>query len=491
MDLNYQNLIENVEDLVFTLDSQGEFSFVNRRLAAFTGTHKNDWLGRSFSNLIYPEDHHLAKLNFEKTLHGFARTFEARLPQYDGTPVYFSTNLAPIIEDKQVIGVVGISRDINERMKLEQEITELKNFNESIIQSIQSGLITLDLDGEITSFNSGAEEALEYAAAEVVGKPLTAIFGEQAMNLLFSKGFRLLAAPPNREMSISTKSGKQVAIGFTLTPRLDDEDRQVGTIISFKDISQIKQMQAEVMRMDRLASLGVLASGIAHEIKNPLAGIRAMAQTLQEEFAEVDERFVYLSRIVRQVNRLDELLKAFFDYARPRPPVKKLHHVQDIIHEVRTLVDKKLAERDISCSEQYEPNTPAVFVDFHQIQQVVLNLILNAIDAIEGPGQLTISASLAKNSTPDYGHRFASETVPKPKPQFVEMDISDTGVGIPQENLESIFDPFFTTKPQGTGLGLSIVYRIVAAHGGKISVESKKGRGTIFTLLLPTEESES
>ncbi len=490
MELNYQNLIENVEDLIFTLNNQGEFSFVNRRLAAFTGAPKENWLGRSFSDLIYPQDQHLAKLNFEKTLHGFSRTFEARLPQHDGTPVYFSTNLAPIYEDEQVVGAVGISRDINERMKLEQEVIELKNFNESIIQSIQSGLITLDLDGVITSFNSGAVEALEYSAAEVVGKPLATIFGEPAMNLLFSKGFRLLATPPNREMSLLTKSGKQVTIGFTLTPRLDDEDRQVGTIISFKDISLIKQMQAEVMRMDRLASLGVLASGIAHEIKNPLAGIKAMAQTLQEEFAETDERFVYLSRIVRQVNRLDELLKAFFDYARPRPPVKKLHQVHDILHEVRTLVDKKLAERNITFNERFQPDLPAVFVDFHQIQQVLLNLILNAIDAFDGPGQLTVSAALARTPTPSFHHRHAGGDA-EVGPPFVELNVADTGAGISQEDLEKIFDPFFTTKPQGTGLGLSIVYRIIAAHGGKVSVESKKGRGTTFTLLLPTEETES
>jgi PAS domain S-box-containing protein len=487
MDFNYQDLIENVEDLVFTLNDKGEFSFVNRRLAAFTGKPKEEWLGHSLSDLIYPEDHFLAQINFEKTLQGLPRTFEARIHQYDGTPVYFSTNMTPILEASQVKGAVGISRDINERMKLEQEIIELKNFNESIIQSIQSGLITLDLDGRITSFNSGAEEALEYSAWEVLSKPLGAIFGEPAMNVLFARAFSLAATPANREIIVNTKSGKQVAIGFTVTPRLDDEDRQVGTIISFKDISQIKQMQAEVMRMDRLASLGVLASGIAHEIKNPLAGIKTMAQTLQEEYAEADEQHVYLGRIVRQVNRLDELLKSFFDYARPRPPVKKLHQVQDIVHEVRTLVDKKLAEKDISCIEHYEPDTPAVFVDFHQIQQVLLNLILNAIDAMEGAGQLNIAAAIASINGNEHPNRLLSES----KPCYVEIKIADSGIGIPRENLESIFDPFFTTKPQGTGLGLSIVYRILTAHGGKLNVESTVGQGTTFRLLLPTEESDS
>jgi signal transduction histidine kinase len=250
-------------------------------------------------------------------------------------------------------------------------------------------------------------------------------------------------------------------------------------------------MQAEVLRMDRLASLGVLASGIAHEIKNPLAGIKTMAQTLEEDFSGSDQRKVYMERIIRQVNRLDELLKTFFDYARPRPPQRKFHSVQDIIHEVLTLVDQKLAERNIEWSQEYHDDTPVIFVDFHQIQQVFLNLILNAIDAMPDGGTLRISASPSFNSILDASLAETMLTQGSRLEKFVRISVADSGIGIEERNLDRIFDPFFTTKSQGTGLGLSIIHRIVTAHHGKINVESTLDKGTVFSVILPAEEAAS
>ncbi|NOY58992.1 MAG: PAS domain S-box protein [Calditrichaeota bacterium] len=489
MRLNYQTLIENVHDLVFTLNGNGEFTYVNPRLAEFTGRGKTDWLGNRYDHLIYDEDLLSARENLEKTFQGQTRSFEARMQNRDGTAVYFSTNLTPILESGEVVGIVGISRDINERMKLQQELTELKNFNESIIESMQSGLITLDLNERIMSFNSGAQEALEYKSAEVRGMPVCDILGKDATDVILKHNGS--TSVPKREVTVFTKSGREVHIGFTVTPRLDDEGNKVGTIISFKDISQIKSMQAEVIRMDRLASLGVLVSGIAHEIRNPLAGIKTITQTLEEELGGDDERKIKLERIVRQVNRLDELLKTFFDYVKPRPPMRKIHHVRDIAHEVLTLVDKKIAENKISWHENYDENHSYVFADFHQIQQVVLNLILNAIDAMEDGGQLTLMVGPSGKVDSDGKRTNKSNPKQNENNGFVEISLTDTGVGIKDKDLENIFNPFFTTKSKGTGLGLSIVYRIVNDHDGKISVNSTVGVGTTISILLPSKELET
>lgn len=483
----YQDLIENANDLIFTLSLKGDFIFINRRLSTLTGYAREEWIGRSFFDLVHPEDQLAAVENFQLTLRGKARIFEMRIICQSGTTLFLSTNINPIFEKDEVIGSVGIARDISQRKKLEQEILELKNFNESIIQSIGSGLITLDLDKKITSFNSGAEEITGYLADEVVGKHLEEIIpADECRRLLPDFGGN--SSPLNREMVISVKDAKKIDIGFTVTPRMDNSGKKVGTIITFRDISEIKQMQAQVIRMDRVASLGVLASGIAHEIRNPLAGIKTMAQTLEEEIEADDSRREYTSRIIRQVNRLDELLRTFFSYARPRQPVRKYHRLQDIVQEVYTLLENRFVANNIEFVEEYSEDLPLVVVDFQQIQQVFFNLILNALDAMPEKGCLKVTARPV--DTIIFAIDRRKKRYPR-KPQdstFVEVNITDSGVGVQPEDLEAIFNPFFTTKPQGTGLGLSIVQRIIEEHEGEIRVTSDLGKGTTFSILLPTEE---
>ena len=240
--------------------------------------------------------------------------------------------------------------------------------------------------------------------------------------------------------------------------------------------------------MDRLASLGVLASGIAHEVRNPLAGIKTMAQTLEEEIDKIDPRQEYLARIVRQVNRLDELLRTLFSYAKPRQPIRKKHRLEDIIQEVDILMDDRIRKKKIKYEKEFEAKLLKVYVDFHQIQQVFINLFLNALEAMPNGGRLEVKARAVETVIYTRDRRKRSFPSQNKEASYVEVTIQDSGAGIKPDQLNVIFDPFFTTKPQGTGLGLSIVYRIIEEHGGEIRVDSKLDEGTTFTILLPTEE---
>jgi PAS domain S-box-containing protein len=520
----YQDLIENASDLIFTLNTSGQFVFINRRLSVLTGYLREAWKDRNFLDMVLPEDRANAEINFRNTLKGKSRIFEMRIRGQSGKIIFLSTNINPIFDRGEVVGCVGIARDVTQRQKLEQEITELKNFNESIIQSIGSGLITVDLERRITSFNQAAEEALGWRAYEVIGRYLDEIFSpEECRRLLTSNSLEfadeLGLAPhqfeatsetskltskasdfttsdakisdnglPNREMELKRKDGKTVHVGFSVTPRIDNRNQRVGTIISFRDISLIKQMQAEVLRMDRLASLGVLASGIAHEIRNPLAGIKTVAQTLEEDIEPSDSRREYVARIIRQVNRMDDLLKTLFSYARPKSPVPTKCRLQDIINEVKPLMDQRFEKNRIEFVQNYAPDLPLIYVDFQQIQQVFINLFLNAIDAMPAGGKLTVSARPARTTLKRVDRRSHRYPLPPQQTLYSHVSVTDTGEGIARENLPAIFDPFFTTKPQGSGLGLSIVYRIIEEHGGDIQVESTLGKGTTFALLLPAEK---
>jgi len=471
-EFRYRDLLETANDFIFTLDDNGCFAYLNNRFAPMTNLNKEPWVGKNFLELIAPENRTWALEHYEMAHHGRARIFEAKIVTDDPEPLILSFNITPIVERGAIMGSIGIARDVTERKRLEKEILDLKNFNESIIESMEAGLMTTDLSAQITSLNRGGEAILGWKAAEITGRSLTDVLGAEKADAMIKPPQGPGSLRYSREIELTTKTGQPVAVGFTATDRIDNQEQKVGTIISFRDISQLKQMQTEVIRMDRLVALGVLASGIAHEIKNPLAGIKALAQACDEEFEGEDPRREYLSRIVRQVNRLDDLLKTFFAYARPKPPDRKRHDLQEVLSEVMNLVGKKMSNANIELIENAAPDVPKAYVDVQQLQQVFLNLILNAIDAMAEGGTLRF----------DF-HAIHENQSKRP---WLQVVVSDTGSGIAQNRLETIFDPFFTTKPSGLGLGLSIVYRIITEHGGDIRVQSKKGEGTTFTLRLPT-----
>jgi PAS domain S-box-containing protein len=357
---------------------------------------------------------------------------------------------------------------------LTRELVDVKNFTESIIQSIGSGIIITEMNDTITYINRAGERILGYNKDELTGRD----FGIFDLKEKQSATPSLLNNPDDldtrKEGWMRRKDHSEFPVGFTINNHLSVRGERIGKIVVFRDLTNIYKIQEEILRMDRLVSLGKLASGIAHELRNPLAGIKTTAQALGEEMSGDDSRREYLNRITKEIDRLNDLLKTFFSFAKPQNLNLAHCHIKDIINEIIPFLIKEIADKGIRFIETYHPQLPKIKVDKTQMHQVFLNLFLNAIQAMPNGGELRIEASPV-----NLNHSKAV------KQNFIKVVISDTGKGIPSHIVQKIFDPFFTTKPKGIGLGLSITYQIVKKHEGTIKVESQWEKGTRFIINLP------
>ncbi|NIO05250.1 MAG: PAS domain S-box protein, partial [Proteobacteria bacterium] len=247
--------------------------------------------------------------------------------------------------------------------ELSQEIERLKNFNESIIQSISSGLILVDNQGKITYINRATENILGYTSEEVIGRDI------EILHLKENKAKRNLIGIPfdhpgdidtRREGAIRRKDGVNIPTGFTINNHLDIHGSKIGEIVIFRDLTNVYKMQEEILRMDRLVSLGEISSGIAHEIRNPLAGIKTTAQAMGEEMEGSDSKREYLNRITKEIDRLNDLLKIFFSFAKPQKPNLDFCHIKDIVNEITPLLIKDIGDRGITFAEKYHASLPKV-----------------------------------------------------------------------------------------------------------------------------------
>lgn len=360
-------------------------------------------------------------------------------------------------------------------------------FLEQVLDQISFGILVVGQDRRIAYLNANAAALLALSAQEVLYRPLGEILGEETADTILRSGRETVSGGERAEFELQTAEGKPKLVGFSVQEFTDKRNREQGYIISLKDITSNKEIQEEMRRVDRLASLGVLVSGIAHEIRNPLAGIKAMVQTFQDELAEDDPKNEYVERIIRLVNRLDKLLRTLFSYAKPSKPNRQYCSIETILTDVVSLVRQRLRQNNIKLAERLHPELPKVFIDPSQIQQVLVNLLLNSIEAIDKGGEIAISIYPFDPATVNGGKNRLSRLASGKGEQYVEIKIRDNGCGISPENLKHIFNPFFTTKPFGTGLGLSIVYQIIKENAGQIYYESNEGEGTTCYLYLPAQ----
>lgn len=361
------------------------------------------------------------------------------------------------------------------------DLREEKKFSESIIEGLHHGLLVVDLDGKVRKSNSIAQSVFKPVTEQLEGQYLRDILGTQAAEQLLATSL-VRSNQFDRELSFATPTGDKKTIGFSNVSREDASGKKIGVNISLADISELQYVRKEMEKMNRLATIAEIASAVAHEVRNPLAGIKIMAQSIEEEVKDNSEQQECARRITRQVDRLNILLSDFFSYARPAEPIKKPTSLQAIIGETRPLINNRLIKSHITLHEEINSDLPKIIADPHQLQQVFLNLFLNAIDAIRERGRIDIRAFLpGKNQLRQYRKNYPAllENCP-----YVVVHFTDNGTGMSPATAEQVFEPFFTTKTSGAGLGLSIVYRTLIENDAAIVLESAEGKGTTFTIFL-------
>jgi len=371
--------------------------------------------------------------------------------------------------------IAHLTQELEEKnVVLQKNIVVLNHtqkYLNSVLENISDGVMALDLNGVITTFNRAAQTITNFQAEEIIGESHDKIFHCQGQKKKFlSDIIREITLLSGSETVIKNKAGEKVPVVAYSSPITDENSCVRGVVVTFNDLSRIKDLETEIERSKRLASLGEMAAGVAHEIRNPLGGIEMFSSLLERELAGDERRQAIAQNIIQGVRSLNKIVTGLLTFTRT---LKKTHfrHVDfvDAIEVSLAFAKSEFQERNIRVEKKYG-TTGVIYVkgDSDQLKQVFLNIFLNAVQAVTHTnGVVTVGC----NGFPKEG--------------YVVAEISDNGCGMEKECIEKVFHPFFTTKTKGTGLGLAISYRIIDAHGGRITVESKKDKGTRFLIYLP------
>jgi len=336
-------------------------------------------------------------------------------------------------------------------------LSQVKAFSDHVIQNMPSGLVTMDMESRITSMNQ--------AARDILGQDLVRPFPEM-MDLVkeMEEASQKLV---NKDISLEIVPGRRVLLDITASPVRSSEDQITGYVFLFRDLTQIGELKKQVETNRRLAAIGKLAAGVAHEIRNPLSSIKGFATYFGKRYEKNENDRETALIMVSEVERINRSITQLLEFAKPLGVEKKEVDIRQMIDHSLKLIHHDLEQKDIRAKVDIDISKTLIHTDGDRMNQVLLNLYINAVAALERGG--TLAVSVKDTSQEDW----------------IEIRVKDNGKGIDEEFLDQIFDPYFTSRPTGTGLGLSIVHRIIENLGGNIRVESKKGEGACFIINLP------
>lgn len=407
---------------------------------------------------------------------------------------------------------IALMKDVvearNKARELLRQVVDDRRLKELILESISSGLITVDMRGQITSFNHAAEEILGYHRLEAIGQSVQKILGARVLAQAISA-----EQAWHETLTTTQRQGHELILDITLEPLYDDRGQRIGAMATFADMTLMRHLEEERRRLDRLASLGEMAASIAHEVRNPLASIKTSMQMLSDDLESIVQRTEEHAEktgearqaivvVLKEVERLDGIVRDLLLFSKPR----HMHLIEtsmvELCEQVLQLLAPRIAEAGVVVHRVYR-EVPPIKLDAAQIEQVLLNLCLNALQAMPDGGVLTISCQVVAqepstaNSDTAAGHVYTGRSTlssaylgNKSIPcTWLETSVSDTGTGIAPDELELIFQPFFTTKAHGIGLGLPITRRLVEDHAGYLLVESQLGYGATVSVRLPLAPS--
>ncbi len=391
------------------------------------------------------------------------------------TRIYYY-RLIPLKARETVENVMLLMDDITEREQLGEEVRRAERHLASVVECANDLVVSIDPQGCIVTWNPAAERTLGLKADKVKGRPLISLCAAEHRPVMANVLHGLLHNEKvhNTEVSLLTATGQEVPIAWSFSPMLDDADKVGGIVAVGRDLTERRQLEAQLIQSAKMASLGAMAGGIAHEVRNPLGIISASAQLLLERPDDLELRTECARRMHASAQRASLIIESLLKFSRPRSEHMREVDLHAALEDTFSLLGHQLGLQKVVLVKSFQPDFPSVYCNLELLQQVFTNLILNACNAMPAGGTLTV-----ETRTSAVGR--------------VEICFKDTGQGIPPEHLSKIFDPFFTTMPvgKGVGLGLSISYSIIQQQQGVIRVTSQVGQGTTFTIQLPCRPSRS
>jgi len=354
--------------------------------------------------------------------------------------------------------------------QLFRRINRMKEYNERIVTNVDSGLIVVNEEGKITTFNKKAEEITSVSSYSVLQKDLKVL--PSPLNEIIFKSWQ--SKRPLSIPELALRTGEDNIIVSVKTSLIEEESGQMGVIAILMDLTEVKRMEERMRQTEKLASIGSMVSQLAHEIKNPLSSIRTFTELLPEKFQEEEFRKEFFSLVSGEINRIDALINRMLNLGKVNIAEYKTISIREIIKDTLSSLSIHLREQNIRIKTTYCREPLLIWGDPQGLREVFSNIIINSIQAMPEGGNISISIQRKKRRGTDGN--------------FLEINITDEGGGISEKYLHRIFDPFFTTKPQGSGLGLYICYQIIQGHGGEIRVKNTSS-GANFTILLPLSET--
>ncbi len=413
-----------------------------------------------------------------------------QLPPYDAGQIFYSLiiYMATFYIVAFLSGVISeeLKKKKKELIQKQVDYNQLETFNRNIIQSLDSGLLTIDLSGKINFLNRTAEKILNRNGEELKYTSIFDLFPNihDVLEQIKKKLSKPSSDYQRYETLLTNHPNKNIYLGFSISPLTNPEGSLIGHTLIFQDITNFKEMEEQVKRVDKMAAVGVLAAGMAHEIRNPLASLSGSIQMLKSELS-LDHQQQHLMEItLRESERLNALITDFLLFAQPPQTHKIIFPIGRIIDETIELFLHSPSFHDgIRILRPNNNEEIQTSIDPDQIKQVFWNLFINAAQAMPNGGEIRVQRKK--------GNAWEIPSLPASLKlegkEWMKISITDSGNGIATEEKEKIFEPFFTTKENGTGLGLSIVHKIIENHNGLIKVESELGRGSNFTIFLPVD----
>ncbi|MBE9523389.1 MAG: PAS domain S-box protein [Proteobacteria bacterium] len=478
---DYKKLFENVRSGIYVSTKEGKFLNANKALLDMLGYEsKEEFLKINIATDLYlkPEDRRRWQEMIERD--GYVKDYEVDFKRKDGKAIsVLHTAHVRYDQHGKVIGYEGMNVDQSQRKKMERELREAYDFLDKIIKSTPNAIMATDMKGNIIIWNRGAEETLGYKAEEVIGKMnISKIYPEgtakEVMRMMRSPEYGGVGKCRSYPMVHVRRDGGIVEGHLSAGIIYNSQGKEIASVGIFVDLKERLDMerklietQEKLLHSEKLAAMGRLTSQIAHELNNPLYGIMNTLELLKTEVSPQSKRRKVLDMALSETVRLTELLRKMLSFSKPDEEERQPTDINTILDEILLLVGKQLRENSIRISSSFADDLGEVYASRNQLRQVFLNMINNARDAMPDGGTLTVK-TLAKADN-------------------IYIEITDTGIGIREENIDKIFDAFFTTKDgvKDVGLGLSVCYGFIKEHGGDLRVSSKWGSGTTFTITLP------